>query len=230
LDNSFKEQIINGDQIQIKEEAHIEIPIEIIPSHISIPETDIPSSTSIDSSSLTNIISSDHQSIPPPSIIESNSSSRSTSRTSSETKTDIIKVKINHSMKISKEFLYLKIIPTTTTTPKYHVYFSPKNSINNNKFELNKTKLKRKGNDEIKDENENETNQHDIHSSITEQSKNQSLNAPVTRRSINTRSVPNTAAEQEEEKSRRFHFSIQKSFFSTKIFVQILSNAFRKSQ
>ncbi len=188
MDNSFKEQIINGDQIQIKEEPHIEIPIEIIPSHISTPETDIPPSTS---------------------------------RTSSETKTDIIKVKINHSMKISKEFLYLKIIPTTTTTttPKYHVYFSPKNSINNNKFELNKTKLKRKGNDEIKDENENETNQHDIHSSITEQSKNQSLNAPVTRRSINTRSVPNTAAEQEEERSRRFHFSIQKSFFSTKIFV-----------
>ena len=69
----------------------------------------------------------------------------------------------------------------------------------------NKIKPKRKPNEDIKDENE--TTQHDIHpsssSSATEQSKIQSSHAPVTRRSISTRSVPNTAAEQEEEKSRR---------------------------
>jgi hypothetical protein len=70
-------------------------------------------------------------------------------------------------------------------------------------------KTKRKGTDEIKEEHENETiNQHDLPSSSTEQSKNPSSTAPVTRRSINTRSVPNTAAEQEEEKSRRFVFSL----------------------
>ncbi|CAF1518224.1 unnamed protein product [Rotaria sp. Silwood1] len=116
---------------------------------------------------------------------ESVSSSRSTSRTSSETKLDTV-----------------KIIPTTTQ--KYHVYFSPKNSINNN-LSTNKTKIKRKTIDEIKDEHEIEsTNQPDISSSSTEQSKVQSTTAPITRRSISTRSVPNTAAEQEEEKSRRF--------------------------
>ncbi|CAF3683123.1 unnamed protein product [Rotaria sp. Silwood1] len=116
---------------------------------------------------------------------ESVSSSRSTSRTSSETKLDTV-----------------KIIPTTTQ--KYHVYFSPKNSINNN-LGTNKTKIKRKTIDEIKDEHEIEsTNQPDISSSSTEQSKVQSTTAPITRRSISTRSVPNTAAEQEEEKSRRF--------------------------
>jgi len=81
----------------------------------------------------------------------------------------------------------LKIIPTTTQ--KYHVYFSPKNSIN---------KIKRKPTDDIKIENENE-----VSSSSIEQTKIPSLTAPITRRSINTRSVPNTAAEQEEEKSRR---------------------------
>ncbi|CAF4359329.1 unnamed protein product [Rotaria sp. Silwood2] len=116
---------------------------------------------------------------------ESVSSSRSTSRTSSETKADVV-----------------KIIPITT--PKYHVYFSPKNSINNN-LGTNKTKLKRKTIDEIKDENEIETtNQPDISSSSTEQSKVSSSTAPITRRSISTRSVPNTAADQEEEKARRF--------------------------
>ncbi len=81
----------------------------------------------------------------------------------------------------------MKIIPTTTQ--KYHVYFSPKNSIN---------KTKRKPTDDIKIENENE-----VSSSSIEQSKIPSTTAPITRRSINTRSVPNTAAEQEEEKSRR---------------------------
>jgi hypothetical protein len=102
---------------------------------------------------------------------------------------------------------------TTTTTPKYHVYFSPKPSINN------KMKIKRKEIDDIKDENENETiNQHEIPSSSTEQSKISSGTAPITRRSINTRSVPNTAVEQEEEKSRRLNYFIQKIFFSKKIF------------
>jgi len=82
----------------------------------------------------------------------------------------------------------LKIIPTTTQ--KYHVYFSPKNSIN---------KTKRKITDDNKIENENEVSS----SSTIEQSKIPSSTAPMTRRSINTRSVPNTAAEQEEEKSRK---------------------------
>ncbi|CAF4345515.1 unnamed protein product, partial [Adineta steineri] len=122
-----------------------------------------------------------------------------TSRTSSETKTDVI-----------------KIVPTTT--PKYHVYFSPKNSINNNNVNnptpptttttttpINKPKPKRKITDDIKDDNENESiSQQDPLSLSTEQSKLVSSTAPITRRSINTRSVPNTAAEQEEEKSRRF--------------------------
>ncbi len=76
-------------------------------------------------------------------------------------------------------------------------------------------KTKRKGTDEIKEEHENETiNQHDLPSSSTEQSKNPSSTAPVTRRSINTRSVPNTAAEQEEEKSRRFVFFLFNSISS----------------
>jgi len=120
-------------------------------------------------------------------------------------------------MKIS---LKIPTTTTTTTTPKYHVYFSPKPSINN------KMKIKRKEIDDIKDENENETiNQHEIPSSSTEQSKISSGTAPITRRSINTRSVPNTAVEQEEEKSRRLNYFIQKFFFLENFF-QILSNAF----
>jgi hypothetical protein len=113
-----------------------------------------------------------------------------------------------------KSFLfYLKNIPTTTT-PKYHVYFSPKNPVNSH-IGSNKIKPKRKGNEETKDEHENETtNQHDVSSSSTEQTKTHSSSstAPMTRRSINTRSVPNTAAEQEEEKLRRFVLLIQFDF------------------
>lgn len=85
-------------------------------------------------------------------------------------------------------------------------------------FGINKNKPKRKLPDDIKDENDNETlNQHEISSSSTEQTNISSAspssssssaaaiaaNVPMTRRSINTRSVPNTAVEQEEEKSRR---------------------------
>ncbi|CAF1076284.1 unnamed protein product [Rotaria sordida] len=182
-----------------------------------IIEEDISEQTPIESPSQN--LSSDQQSsisqttISIPSLIpstraESISSSRSTSRTSSETKTDVV-----------------KIIPTTTTTTtttqKYHVYFSPKNSINNN-IGTNKTKIKRKTIDEIKDENEIEsTNQPDISSSsttttttittTTDQSKVPSSTAPMTRRSINTRSLPNTAAEQEEEKLRRFSLMLSEN-------------------
>ncbi|CAF1149814.1 unnamed protein product [Rotaria sp. Silwood1] len=204
------------DESQIKEDVENENPNETIVNEINsqvsstnspnpkqnlpIIEEDVSEQTQIDSPSQNPLL--DQQSsisqtpISIPSLAplistttttkpESVSSSRSTSRTSSETKIDTV-----------------KIIPTTTQ--KYHVYFSPKNSINNN-LGTNKTKIKRKTIDEIKDEHEIEsTNQPDISSSSTEQSKVQSTTAPITRRSISTRSVPNTAAEQEEEKSRRF--------------------------
>ncbi|CAF3650081.1 unnamed protein product [Rotaria sp. Silwood1] len=204
------------DESQIKEDVENENPNETIVNEINsqvsstnspnpkqnlpIIEEDVSEQTQIDSPSQNPLL--DQQSsisqtpISIPSLAplistttttkpESVSSSRSTSRTSSETKIDTV-----------------KIIPTTTQ--KYHVYFSPKNSINNN-LSTNKTKIKRKTIDEIKDEHEIEsTNQPDISSSSTEQSKVQSTTAPITRRSISTRSVPNTAAEQEEEKSRRF--------------------------
>jgi hypothetical protein len=85
---------------------------------------------------------------------------------------------------------------------KYHVYFSPKNSINTNPTSASKPKPKRKATDEL--ENEPATSQVDPpSSSSTEQTKTTSTVAPVTRRSISTRSVPNTAVEQEEEKARR---------------------------
>ncbi|CAF0818649.1 unnamed protein product [Adineta steineri] len=217
---------IIADQPQIKEEPHIEIPTDIIlndtnqqpassispdaKQNLSLIEQDISQPLPMDCSS-PNILSDQQSSTSQSAIIsvplqnpliqpDSASSSRSTSRTSSETKTDVI-----------------KIIPTTT--PKYHVYFSPKNSINNNNVNnppapltttttttpINKPKPKRKITDDIKDENENESiSQQDPLSLSTEQSKLVSSTAPITRRSINTRSVPNTAAEQEEEKSRRF--------------------------
>ncbi|CAF1439054.1 unnamed protein product [Rotaria magnacalcarata] len=166
--------------------------------NLAIIDEDISQSIPIDSPSMNTLsdlqpsITQTSISIPPSIPLtntaakpESVSSSRSTSRTSSETKTDVV-----------------KIIPTTT--PKYHVYFSPKNSISNN-LGANKMKSKRKTIDEIKDENETELiNQPDLLSSSTEQSKVLSSTAPMTRRSINTRSVPNTATEQEEEKLRRF--------------------------
>ncbi len=90
----MKEQPIISEQAQIKAESHNEVPHEKTNfSNASITEQE---QTPINSPSL-NPIPSDHQIIPPPptTIInpESTSSSRSTSRTSSETKTDTIKVK-----------------------------------------------------------------------------------------------------------------------------------------
>ena len=187
---------------QIQEEIHVEIPPNLIinetnpPSSLQISpnikqinsspkEQDISHSSPFDSSSSTLINQIDHSTNNPniPIQSESTSSSRSTSRTSSETKTDNVKV-----------------IPSTTL--KYHVYFSPKSSINNNTnlniTPINKSKVKRKVNAEI----ELETNHQSEPSSI-EQTKSTPTTAPMTRRSVNTRSVPNTAAEQEEEKSRR---------------------------
>lgn len=153
--------------------------------------------SSMDSSSLNNPPLSDH---PSQLIPESTSPSRSNSRTSSETKIDSIKVKFHSNQQSNSSIDLLKNI--STTTPKYHVIFSPKSSMNIN---VNpKIKSKRKPNEEHKDENENETQSDIPSSSTTEQSKNPSATAPVTRRSISTRVVPNTAAEQEEEKLRRY--------------------------
>ncbi|CAF3266725.1 unnamed protein product [Rotaria sp. Silwood2] len=180
----------------IEEDIPEQTPIDSPSQNLSLDQQSSISQTTISIPSLLPSTSTTITTAPPPppttttapvttTMPESVSSSRSTSRTSSETKADVI-----------------KIIPITT--PKYHVYFSPKNSINNN-LGTNKTKLKRKTIDEIKDENEIETtNQPDISSSSTEQSKVSSSTAPITRRSISTRSVPNTAADQEEEKARRF--------------------------
>jgi len=51
------------------------------------------------------------------------------------------------------------------------------------------------------------SNQHETSPSI-DQNKQQSTTTPMTRRSINTRSVPNLQVEQEEEKSRKFVFNL----------------------
>ena len=90
----------------------------------------------------------------------------------------------------------------STATPKYHVYFSPKNSIHNN-LGTNKTKSKRKATDDNKHDRE-PICQSNVSVLSTEQTKTTTTTtAPMTRRSINTRSVPNVAAEQEEDKSRK---------------------------
>ncbi len=83
----MKEQPIVFDQPQIKEEAHIEISNEkLISPNVSVMEQDqIP----INSPGL-NPILSDHQTISPSPIIPESTSS---SRSNSETKSDIIKVK-----------------------------------------------------------------------------------------------------------------------------------------
>jgi hypothetical protein len=89
LDNPFKEQPIVSDQSQIKEETHIEISNEklICPNVSVIGQEQI----SIDSPAL-NPILSDHQTISPSPIIPDSTSS---SRSNSETKSDIIKVKFS---------------------------------------------------------------------------------------------------------------------------------------
>lgn len=56
----------------------------------------------------------------------------------------------------------------------------------------------------MKEEMEQENSNQNETSPTIEQSKSQAASAPVTRRSISTRSVPNLQAEQEEENSRRF--------------------------
>ena len=176
----------------IKEEISLE---NLGPSIESNIEGDL---SSMDSSSLNNPPLSDY---PSQLIPESTSPSRSNSRTSSETKIDSIKVKFHSHQQFNSSFDLLKNI--STTTPKYHVIFSPKSSTNIN-VHSTKIKPKRKPIEENKDENENETQSDVQSSSTTEQSKNPSATAPVTRRSISTRSIPNTAVEQEEEKLRRY--------------------------
>ncbi|UJR34260.1 hypothetical protein I4U23_021664 [Adineta vaga] len=210
------DQTFIKDEPEIQEQIHIEISSNLIEnetnpqpasltispnlkqSTLSPKEQEISHRSSFDSSSSSTLINpSDHSTFVPQSttttipLPESASSSRSTSRTSSETKIDSVKV-----------------IPTTTS--KYHVYFSPINSINNtnNPTPINKPKPKRKINDEPEIES---NNQLELSSSSTEQTKSTSITAPMTRRSINTRSVPNTAAEQEEEKARRFSLMISEN-------------------
>ena len=205
LENSSKEILPNIDQVAIKEENSSEI---LLPMNVPM-ESNIEADLSpLETSSSHNPSSSDHPSIASQLIPESASSSRSNSRTSSETKTETIKVNSTELPKLIDIFFSKNIsASTSSTTLKYHVYFSPKNSITPTSSNLNSTKIKpkRKMNEEMKDESEHD-NQLDVPlSSTTEQSKNSSAStAPVTRRSISTRSIPNSAAEQEEEKSRRY--------------------------
>jgi len=83
----LKEQPTVSDQSQIKEESHIEISNEkLISPNVSVMEKE---QTPINSPAL-NPILSDHQTISPSPIIPESTSS---SRSNSETKSDIIKVK-----------------------------------------------------------------------------------------------------------------------------------------
>jgi hypothetical protein len=95
-----------SDQMKIKEEPHTEISSESTRQIVSsTTEGDISSPTIFDS----NPLSSDHSSIPSqltPIVPDSTSSSRSTSRTSSETKIDHIKVKSNKKSKLIFVFLF----------------------------------------------------------------------------------------------------------------------------
>lgn len=105
-DNPVKEKCLIFDQTPVKEEPQNEIlPVKTISPNRSIQEQE---QTSIDDNFIINSHSSDNQIInslpPPPPIIvsESTSSSRSNSRTSSETKTDSIKVKFHFQMFLIK--------------------------------------------------------------------------------------------------------------------------------
>jgi hypothetical protein len=82
------------------------------------------------------------------------------------------------------------------------VYFSPKPSTNGSTGTV-KNKPKKRPIDEVKDDDDTElTSPLDGLVSLPSEATKTST-APMTRRSINTRSVPNNVAEQEEEKLRR---------------------------
>ena len=149
LENSSKEILPNIDQVAIKEENSSEI---LLPMNVPM-ESNIEADLSpLETSSSHNPSSSDHPSIASQLIPESASSSRSNSRTSSETKTETIKVNSTELPKLIDIFFSKNIsASTSSTTLKYHVYFSPKNSITptSSNSNSNKIKPKRRVNDEM---------------------------------------------------------------------------------
>jgi len=198
-DVSFESQPIE----QIEEKIQIETPkenvetidetptIETVPqvSTVIVEETKIPSPKPIENPTTIEQIKEEFPSI----IVESIST---TENSSSNEEILLPTDSTENSVNSINENKTESSKNNSNSKPKYHIYFCPNNSTNPSNG-TTKGKSKRKNIEEKKDDEE-------LDVATPTEIETSKTTAPMTRRSISTRSIPNPVVEQEEENSRKF--------------------------